>query len=109
MVEVAQRGAGFDPGALRLRIDAHRAHRRQVEHHAVVADRQPADIVAAAAYRQQHATLAREVDRGDHISDAGGLHDQLRPAVDHRVPDAAGFVVGGIGGLQQAPAQLRLQ
>ncbi|MNS89669.1 hypothetical protein D3C72_1236880 [compost metagenome] len=109
MVEIAQRGAGLHIAALRVGIDAHGFHLRQVQHHAILADRQPADIVAAAAYRQQHAMVAREVDRGDHVGSARGLHDQWRTAVDHRVPDAARFVVAAVVRLQQAPAQLRLE
>ena len=34
----------------------------------------------------------------DHVRGVGAAHDRRRPAIDHRVPDGAHGVVGGIAG-----------
>ena len=52
-VEVAERRAALDPHGPRRGIDDDRAHLREVDHQAVVAERAAGDVVAAAAYRDE--------------------------------------------------------
>ena len=108
-VEVGQRRPRTDPGAHRLRIDAHRLHRRQVDHHAAVADGTSGDVVAAAAHRDRQAALVGEADRLDDVGRAGAPHDDARPPVDHRVPDGAGFLVAVLAVEAGRSAQVRSQ
>jgi hypothetical protein len=65
--------------------------------------------MAAALDREQHAVLAREPDRLDHVGRAGRSHDRRGMAVDHAVPQGARHVVALIGRQQQAAAQRRSQ
>ena len=48
--------------------------------------------------------LAGEVDRGDDVGDVGAAGDEGRVAVDHRVVDRAGGVVGRVAGLDERAA-----
>ena len=99
-VELAQRDAGLDAHRPRNRVDAHRFHRREVQHHAALADGVAGDVVPAAAHGQRCARLTREIDRGHHICGTGAAHDHARTPVDHRVPDAAGGVIAFLAGNQ---------
>ena len=105
MVEVAQGGAAFDPGAAPRRVDAHRAHGRQVDHQAIVGQRAAGDVVAAAAHRQRQALAPGFGDGGRHVGGAGAAHDQRRALVDHGVPYLARLVVVGVAGCDHAAAQ----
>ena len=80
-----------------LRVDLDRLHLREIDHDAVVAGREPGDVVAAAADRDRELSLAGVGERGDHVGGARAMGDQRRPLVDHRVPDASALVVARVG------------
>ena len=67
------------------------AHRRQVDHQAVLGDGEPDHAVPAAAHADLEVEVAGGPDGGHHVADAGAADDQPRPAVDHGVPDRAGW------------------
>jgi hypothetical protein len=96
VVEIGQRRAGLHIGSGAHGIDAHRLHRRQVDHHAAFADRGARDVVACAAHGQDQAVVAREIHGAAHVGGAGASEDHRRPAVYHRIPDLAGVVVTGV-------------
>ena len=69
-VQRAQRRAALHPRAARDRIDAHAVHRAQVDHQAVVGDRQADDVVAAAADPDLEIGVAGQADGGDDVGGA---------------------------------------
>ena len=101
---------GSTRASARDRIDAHRLHRRQIDHHAAVAaprcprccDRRRAPATTAPAF-------AREIDGGAHVGRAGAAHDQTGPAVDHAVPDGARRVIARLARGQHRATQAALQ
>ena len=97
-IDVGEERARLDVGAPGRGVDADLPHLRQVDHHAAVAHRRAGDVVAAAADRDLESPLAGEADRRRHVRGVGAAHDDRRPAIDHRVPDGAHGVVGGIAG-----------
>ncbi len=88
-VELSQCDTRFDACGAGERIDAHRFHRRQIDHHPIIADGTAGDIVAAASNRKQRPRFAREIDCGAHVGCTGAPHDDGGPPVDHCVPDTA--------------------
>ena len=88
-VDLAPRAAAADADGARGRIDLDGLQEGEVEDDSVVADPQPAAVVAAAANGEQQVVAAREGDRLGHVRGAGAAGDQRRPAVDHRVEDRA--------------------
>ncbi len=109
MVEIAQRGAGLDIGAQCAGIDPHRFHVRQVQRNRALAKGQPADIVAAGAYRQQHAVVPRERYGIHDIGRAGAFDDQRGAPVDHGVPDFSRRLIARLARLQHLASEFRLQ
>ena len=89
--------ASVAPGPTKARrangIDAHGLQLRQINHETVIAERKARDVVAPAPHRDEHARLAREVHRCDHVGHAAAAHDRGRPFVDHGIPDRARLVV----------------
>ena len=81
-----------------LRVDLHAAHLREIDHHAVVADGVPGDVVAATADRNRQVMLACERDGRDDIVCAAAADDLGGAPVDHAVPDGASVVVGLVAG-----------
>ena len=100
-VEVAPQDTGSGASGPRFGVQLDRAHRRQVDHEAVVVDAQARDAVAAAADGDREVALAGEPERGGHVGGARGAGDQRGPAVDRAVPDLAGLVVVVVAGAQQ--------
>ena len=95
------------PGAAGRRVHPDRAHVRQVDHHAAVANRMAGDPVPTAAHRDRQPVVTGEVDCGDHIGHTFAAHDKARPAVDHTVPDTPSGIVLGVARPQnQAPQGL---
>src|SRR2546430_12045747 len=92
-----------------LRIDAYRPKARQVDHHPVVAQRVPGDIVTSASDCDRQVVIAGEAHRMHHVTGAQRLHDDARPFVDHPVEDAAGNVVPLIAGPEDAAMDARRQ
>src|SRR5271167_1360867 len=83
-------------------LDAHRArgnidrdvlHTGKVDYNSLIANRETGHIVAGAAYREQEAPLAREVDHEHHVLGARTLGNQSGSSVDHRVKDSARYVI----------------
>jgi hypothetical protein len=97
-IDVGEERAGFDLRPTGRGVDADLRQLRQVDHHAAVAHRRAGDVVAAAADRDLESPLAGEGDRRGDVAGVGAAHDHGRPAIDHRVPDGAHGVVGGIAG-----------
>ena len=93
VVEVAPRRAPLDARRFRVRVDAHRVHRRQVDHQPVVADGRARDVVPAAHDREPKIAIAGEIDGREHVGCARTPRDDRRLLVDHRVPHRACLVV----------------
>ena len=74
-------------------VHTHAAPARAVDHERAVADREPGDVVAAAAHRDRPAALAREPHGGDDVRGRRAAHDRRGPAVDRRVPHGPRLVV----------------
>ena len=87
-------------------VEAHRAHRRQVDHEAVVDDGGAGDVVAAAADGERQRVLGGEADgRGD-VAGVGAARDQGGALVDHAVPHPARAVVVGVLGGDDVAGQV---
>ena len=84
-------------------------HAAHVEHDAVVAQRQAGDGVAAGAHGDRQVAVAGERQRRDDVVDGEALDHEPRPAVDHRVEERAGVLVGGVTGLVHAAEQAEAQ
>jgi hypothetical protein len=91
----------------RIRIHLDIAHRREIDHQAVIAERPAANIVAAATHCQQDVVVAAERDRFDHVVGAGAARDEARVPVDAGVPNAAGDLVVRVPGRDRLPFQAR--
>ena len=79
--------------------------RRQVDDDAVVAERAPGHVVAAAADRHQQVVRACELDGRYDIGRAEAPDDQPRPPVDSRIPDPPRDVIGRVLRLNGAAGQ----
>src|SRR5262249_36470688 len=71
VIDVAPCRAALDANDAARRIDAHAPSQAHVDHQATVAERGPRDIVTAAADRQRHAVVVREIHAGDDVRTAG--------------------------------------
>ena len=90
-------GDGVDPEAL---------HLGEIDDDPVVARRLARDVVGAAAHGNRQPLVARERDGGHDVHRAAAARDHRRALVDHRVPDAARLVVGGIAGNDHAATKV---
>ena len=93
VVDVAPQGAALDVGRALDGIDRDGAHRREVDHDAVVAHRGAGHVVAPASYGDLEVTVAGEAHRRGHVGGAAAAGDQPRSSVDGAVPDGSGVVV----------------
>ncbi len=109
VIDIAPCAAAFDAHGLRHRVDANTLHPRQLDHQAVVDAAEAAGVVTAALDGEQHLLLACEVHGGDDVGDISHARDEARLLVDHRVVDLAGFLVTGVGRLDQFAAQTGLE
>jgi hypothetical protein len=89
VVEVAEERAAADACDAALRIDAHAAHARKVDHDPVVTGREARNAVPAAAHRDRKLLRSREADGRDDVGGTRRADDHRRAAVDHPVPDRA--------------------
>ena len=87
------------------RIDAHAAHRGQVDHHPGLADRPPGPVVAAAAYGYRQAVTAGGEQRRPHIAGVRAAGDHRGPMVDRAVPYRPRVVVAVVAELPYGAAQ----
>jgi hypothetical protein len=94
-VDVGPRRAALHvDGAVGVHVDA--AHRRQVDHQAVVDHGGAGDVVAAAADGERQPLLPGEADGGRDVAGVDAAGDQRGALVDHAVPHLAGGVVAGM-------------
>ena len=93
VVDVAPQCAALDVGRALGGIDRDGAHRREVDHDPVVADRGAGHVVAPASYGDLEAMVAGEAHRSGHVGGAAAAGDQSGSSVDGAVPYGAGVVV----------------
>ena len=82
-----------------LRVDLDTLHLGEVDHHGVVRDGEPADVVTAAPDRDLVRATTGETHRRRHIGRRLAAHDERRPTIDQPVVDSPGIVVARIAGL----------
>ena len=104
-IELRPRHASLGAYRSGLRIDLDRLHLGEVDHHGVVRDREPADVVTAAPDGDLVPATTGEAHRRGHVGRGPAAHDQRRSAIDQPVVDSPGVVVARIAGLQQPPAE----
>ena len=93
VIDVAPQGAALDAGRALDRIDRDRAHRREVDHDSVVADRGAGHVVAPASYGDLEVAVAGEAHRFGDVGGAAAAGDQSRAPIDGAVPYGACVVV----------------
>ena len=79
-------------------VDLDPGHRREVDHQAVVAGREPGVAVAAAAHGDQQVVVAGDTDGRDHVLDTGAAGHGRRAGVGGGVPDRPGPLVRMVAG-----------
>ena len=79
------------------RVDSHRPHRRQIDHDATLARREPRHAVSAAAHGEKQAMLGGEAHRGGNVVGRLAPHDHPGAASDTAVPDSGRVEVVRIG------------
>jgi hypothetical protein len=109
MIDICPGAATTNPNRSRLGIDVRVANAREIDDQAVIADPQPAGVVAAAPDGNQEGVLTGEVDRRDNVGHIGAAHNQGGMPVDHGVVDFAGRIVALITGLDEFSPQARFQ
>ncbi|HWC27071.1 MAG TPA: hypothetical protein VG474_10860 [Solirubrobacteraceae bacterium] len=97
-IDVGPRGAALHVHGAPGSVDAHAAHRRQVDDQAAVDDGGAGDVVSAAADGERQVVLGGEGDRGGDVAGVGAAGDERGALVDHAVPDAARGLVFGVAG-----------
>src|SRR5215467_13291878 len=65
--------------------------------------------MARTAYGDQYVMRAGEVDRTDHVGDAGAADDEVGAPIDHRVMDLARGIVTVVTGTDQRATQTGLE
>ena len=108
-VELAQQCARTDANRPGVAIQAHGAHRREVDHEAIVATRMTGETVAAGAHREWQRVGSREIDGARHVRRVGATGDQRGVAIESAVPQLAGGVVSGVIRQQQLAAKCGAQ
>jgi hypothetical protein len=108
-VELGPKDAALHRGGATVGVDNDLFHAREIDHHAAVADRAAGDAVSATAYGEGEIVRAGEFDAGGDVIGVVALEDEGGEAVDHRVPDPALGVVGGIGGGDEVAGELTAQ
>ncbi len=108
-VELAPGRPAAACGPAGVGVDAHRLHRRQVDHQTVFAQGEAGVVVTAAAHRHLEPLLSGEGQGGGNVGAGGAAGHHRRPATDGGVPDVDRLVVAGLAGSGDGPAQTRLQ
>ena len=93
VVDISPQGTALDESRALDGIDRDGAHRRQVDHDAVVAHGGAGHVVAPASYGDLEVAVAGEADRCGHVGGAAAAGDQSRSSVDGAVPHGACAVV----------------
>ncbi len=97
-VEFSKVGARLRARHAARGIDLDRFHPRYVDHHAGVADRTAANVVAAGTNGDEQVSRSGEVDGRSDVVGAGTIDHGRRSAIDHAVPHFPRLVVAGIAG-----------
>jgi hypothetical protein len=95
-VDIGPERSAADTDDPALGVDDDLVQAADVEHDAVVAQRQAGDRVTARAHRDRQVVVTGEAERGDHVGRVEAAHHGARPAVDHRVEQGAGVLVGRV-------------
>ena len=90
-------------------IDRNVPQQRQVDHESAFTDREPCDVVAAAAHGTEKPVLTREPNGLHYIDRPGATSHQTGAAIDHGVPDLPGLVVLRIPGSHHLPLEPGLE
>ena len=77
-------------------VDLDVPHLGQVDHHGVVRDGEPADVVPAAPDGDLVPATTGEAHRRGHVGRGPAAHDQRRSAIDQPVVDSPGVVIAFI-------------
>ena len=95
-IHIEQRCARLDVSPAGRRVNPNFFHGGEVNHQAAVAHGMTGDIVAAAANGYDELIFAGILHGAHHVGFGAAAHDDCGLAVNHAVPDRAGFVVCGI-------------
>src|SRR5437667_7049171 len=106
LVEFVPCDAPADDGGAAYCVDPDLFHGRQVDDQAVITERVPRDVVAAAADGQWKSVIPCKGDRPGHVLRVPTSHNQCRSPVDHRVPDFPRIVVPFVLRSEEFPMQL---
>ncbi len=106
MIDIAPAAAAADAHRPRGRVHVDVADGREIDDQAIVADAEPAGIVAAAADRNAQLILAAETYRGHDVRHIGALGDQPRLAADHRIVNLPRVLITRVFRLNQFSAKL---
>jgi hypothetical protein len=104
-VHVGPDGAAADADGASVGGDLDVGHAAQVEHEAVVAQRQAGDGVPAGADGDRQRVAPREGQCRHHVVDGKALGHQQGPALDHCVEQGDGVLVIGVAGFVHAALQ----
>jgi hypothetical protein len=105
VVDISPQRTTLDEGRAVDGIDGDGAHRRQVDHDSVVAQRGAGHVVAPASYGDLEVAVAGEAHRCGHICGATAAGDQPRSSVDRAVPYGSGAVVVMVVGGDEVAAE----
>ena len=95
-IHIAQRCSRLDVSPAGRRVHPNFLHGGKVNHQAAVAHGVTGDVVAAATNGDDELVFAGILDGVHHVGLGAATHDERRLAVNHAVPDRAGFVVAGV-------------
>ena len=104
-IKVSPDGTAADPHDAPVGVDVDVGHATHVEHHAVVAQRQTGDGVAAGPHGDRQLVLACERQGRHDIVDGDALDHEQRSALDHGVEERAGVFVERVAGLVHTALQ----
>jgi hypothetical protein len=99
-IEVTKSGSALYSNSARPTIHENGSHAGQIDDQPVVAEPTTAYVVPAATNRRRQIVRASEIDRGNHVSNAGALSDHPRMFADTSIPDLTGLVVADIRWLE---------
>ena len=108
-VDLGPGGSASHASHAALGVDVDVAHATEVEHEPVVAERPPADRVAAGPHGDLQLVLVGEGERRDHVVGRRAASHEPRAPRDHRVEQRAGIGVLGLAGLVEAAAKAEAQ
>src|SRR5262245_1197384 len=92
-VDIRKRRTRLYAGRPECGIDPNSLQRREIDGEPVITERAASDVMSAAANRNFELVPPRKSERTRHVISVDALHDDRRSAIDHRVPDLAGFLV----------------